>query len=176
MMAPFVMKLAKLFGWIDNMLIVIRIILVDLVSTLVGRNYAKSWGPRVMIVEFYPEHVGMVPNHACEVLRVNKYRVVGELNGTEFLGNTYNGNYSRPEGETPEYTPEFEDAVIQPEVVDVEFVVSPKLDGIRYNISDWSKGQSTGSLMVRRIKSVNSTSVIRMPPLIISQRNMFQAT
>ena len=102
-----------------------------------SKNYAKGWGPRVMVVEFSPANVGMVPNHACEVLRVNKYRVVGELNEGDYLGETFNDNYARP-FETPE-PPE------NIEVPEVFEIVGKKLVSKNiFNISEWSKGQATG--------------------------------
>ena len=102
-----------------------------------SKSYAKGWGPRVMVVEFSPENVGMVPNGNCEFLRVNKYRIVGELNEGDYLGETYNGDYSRP-NETPEPPDEIE----VPEVLEV---VGKKLASKNvFNISDWSKGQAAG--------------------------------
>ncbi len=100
-----------------------------------SRRYAKGWGPRVMIVEFSPADVGMVPNHSCEVLRVSKYRVVGELLAGDYLGETYNGDYARP-NETPEPPEDIE-------VAEVITVATPKAKNI-FNISEWSKGQATG--------------------------------
>jgi len=104
-----------------------------------SRRYAKGWGPRVMVVEFSPEDVCMVPNNSCEVLRVNKYRIVGELTEGDYLGETYNGDYSRPV-ETPE-----------PEEVEVEVVIEPAKTVSKtpnreniFNISNWSRGQAEG--------------------------------
>lgn len=89
-----------------------------------SRQYATGWGPRVMVVEFSPEHAVSVPNgDKFEVLRVNKYKVVGELNQGDYLGETFNGDYARPDDEP---------------VVEIEV---PKN---MYNISDWSRGQSIG--------------------------------
>ncbi len=103
-----------------------------------SRNYAKGWGPRVMVVEFLPENVGMVPNHACEVLRVNKYRVVGELNETDYLGETYNDDYSRPT--------DTQEPIELDSDEDGETIIQPieKTSKNIYNISDWTKGQSAG--------------------------------
>jgi len=98
-------------------------------------NYAKNWGKRVMVVEFSPENVGMVPNHACEVLRVNKYRIVGEYFEGDYLGEVYNDAYARPDE-----TPEPPEVIEVPEVLEV---VVPKAKNI-FNISEWSKGQATG--------------------------------
>lgn len=119
-----------------------------------SRRYATGWGPRVMIVEFSAADVGMVPNHACEVLRVSKYRIVGELKDGDYLGEIHNGDYSRP-NETPEPVELAED-FIEPinnsmpseEDPDANNIVLEKAL-IRhcknvYNISNWSKGQAAG--------------------------------
>lgn len=98
-----------------------------------SRRYAKGWGPRVMVVEFLPEHVGMVPNHACEVLRVEKYRVVGELNEADYLGEVFNDDYSRP-NETPEPPSKI--------VVPIEKVKAKQKNC--FNISAWTKGHVAG--------------------------------
>lgn len=45
-------------------------------------EYAKSWGPRVMIVEFSPEDVVSVPDDCnCQKLRACAYKVIGEFTG-----------------------------------------------------------------------------------------------
>ena len=44
--------------------------------------YAKSWGPRVMIVEFSPADVVSVPDDCeCQKLRACAYKVIGEFKG-----------------------------------------------------------------------------------------------
>lgn len=98
-----------------------------------SRRYAKGWGPRVMVVEFSPENVGMVPTQSCEVLRVNKYRIVGELNEGDYLGEVFNNDYSRPD-ETPEPPAKI--------VVPIE-IVKAKAKNC-FNISAWTKGQAAG--------------------------------
>lgn len=46
-------------------------------------SYAKSWGPRVMVVEFDPADVVSVPDDCeCQKLRACAYKVVGEYNGS----------------------------------------------------------------------------------------------
>jgi len=93
-----------------------------------SQNYATDWagsGGRVMVVEFSPEHVVSVPTSEHEKLRVHKYRVVGELNGK--LGDTYNSDYVRPTN-----VPDPDESAADVEEVN------------RYNVSDWSKGQSKG--------------------------------
>jgi len=93
-----------------------------------SKDYATGWADsngHVMVVEFSPEHVVSVPTSEHEKLRVHKYRVVGELSGV--LGDTYNSDYVRPENApNPDET-----AVVEDEVE-------------RYNISDWSRGQTKG--------------------------------
>jgi len=113
-----------------------------------SRNYAKNWGSRVMVVEFSPAHVVVVPNGNCEVLRAFKYNVVGELNETDYLGETYNGDYARPI-ETPEPVEEVSEPielevfeVVTPTVADT--IINTMASKNFYNISDWSKGQANG--------------------------------
>lgn len=46
-------------------------------------EYAKSWGQRVMVVEFDPADVVSVPDDcACQKLRACAYKVIGEYNGS----------------------------------------------------------------------------------------------
>lgn len=46
-------------------------------------EYAKGWGPRVMVVEFDPADVVSVPDDCnCQKLRACAYQVVGEYNGS----------------------------------------------------------------------------------------------
>lgn len=46
-------------------------------------EYAKSWGPRVMVVEFDPADVVSVPDDCnCQKLRACAYEVVGEYSGS----------------------------------------------------------------------------------------------
>ena len=90
-----------------------------------SKNYATNWagsGGHVMVVEFSPEHVVSVPTSEHEKLRVFKYKVVGEINDNNLLGDTYDSNYVRPD----------EDSEPDDEIVPKNL----------YNISDWSRGQS----------------------------------
>jgi hypothetical protein len=108
-----------------------------------SKDYATNWARdgRVMVVEFSPEHVVSVPTVEHEKLRVHKYRVVGELNN-DYLGNTFNDSYTRPDTE-----PEADvDIAAEAEVFELESQNSAGIAVPRnmYNISDWSKGQSAG--------------------------------
>jgi len=108
-----------------------------------SRNYAKGWGPRVMIVEFAAEDVVVVPNCASEVLRVNAYKIVGELNTQDYLGETFNDNYARPSEtpEPPEITDEREECLYDEETsVPTPVMIRKPV----YSISQWSKGQAAG--------------------------------
>ena len=60
-------------------------------------SYAKGWGAKTMIVEFLPENAVCVPDaDKSDKLRVNKYRIVGEVDDRTYLGNTYNDDFVRP--------------------------------------------------------------------------------
>ena len=113
-----------------------------------SQRYAKSWGPRVMVVEFSPENVVSVPDASCEVLRVNKYRVVGESDESTFLGNTYNNDFVRPTtavepDDVIDVEPSIAESVYGQDEETIE-VKSTVPDYKRFNISDWSRGQSKG--------------------------------
>jgi len=126
-------------------------------------NYAKGWGKRVMVIEFSAENVGMVPNHACEVLRVNKYRVVGEYLQGDYLGDVYNNDYARPD-ETPEPPEDIE-------VAEPITVVTPKAKNI-FNISDWSKGRPPVTKMARPTLNANSMKWTRDVPSTNTPKNL----
>ncbi len=58
-------------------------------------EYAKGWGPRVVIVEFDPADVVSVPDDCdCQKLRACAYKVVGEFTGKlpDAYSNSYNNN------------------------------------------------------------------------------------
>lgn len=119
-----------------------------------SQNYAKNWAGqgRVMVVEFRPRDVVSVPTMEHEKLRVCRYRVVGELNG-DYLGNTYNNDYVRPEtAPDPDEASAVEIATEDAELTEILAEVEKTVAKARkiadysnmYNISDWSKGQATG--------------------------------
>jgi len=73
-------------------------------------NYAKGWGPRVVIVEIDPADVVSVPSSEHEKLRCNKYTVIGE--------------YVAPLSDT--YTEEFHPELAKPKKV----VVTPEIQAL----------------------------------------------
>jgi hypothetical protein len=96
-----------------------------------SKDYATGWARgHVMVVEFSPEFVVSVPTYEHAKLRVSKYRVVGELNIGDVLGEVYNGDYARPD-ETPEPPAKIE-------------IVTPTEAKNRFNISVWTKGMAAG--------------------------------
>jgi hypothetical protein len=85
-------------------------------------SYAKSWGPRVMIVEFDPADVVSVPDDCeCQKLRACAYKVIGEFNGEvvrEVPEVTSSVGYSDPDqnadhGEKNDYDAEDEDGDLE---------------------------------------------------------------
>jgi len=75
-------------------------------------NYAKGWGPHVVIVEIDPADVVSVPTSEHEKLRCNKYTVIGE--------------YVSPLSDT--YTEEFHPELARPATVKVTPEIQALLD------------------------------------------------
>lgn len=75
-------------------------------------NYAKGWGPRVVIVEIDPADVVSVPSSEHEKLRCHRYTVVGE--------------YVEPLNDT--YTEEFHPELAKPKTVKVTKEIQALLD------------------------------------------------
>lgn len=109
-------------------------------------SYAKGWGAKTMIVEFLPENAVCVPDaDKTDKLRVNKYRVVGEVDDRTVLGNTYNNDYVRPatEKEPERIVVESPTYGVTAEVVQkAEPVVADK--GKPTARTDFGRGQSDG--------------------------------
>jgi hypothetical protein len=103
-------------------------------------SYAKGWGAKTMIVEFLPENAVVVPDaERSDKLRVNKYRVVGEVDDRTYLGNTYNNDYVRPNTERIEVT---SPTYVKPEVLTKAAEIVDK--GQPKARTDFGKGQADG--------------------------------
>ena len=109
-------------------------------------TYAKGWGAKTMIVEFSPEHVVVVPDaEASDKLRVYKYRVVGEVDDRTYLGNTYNGDYVRPNTEPePERIEVQTPTYVKPEVVAKAEAIVVADKGKPAARTDFGQGQADG--------------------------------